>query len=182
MKKTNNTLALETIESGKNKLPWGKSLVKTPYYPLVLPKEDNKTTSNPEKSASTQPKNQTVFCIDDSKTTQLLVKQFLSKAGYKVIGNTNPLKSLMLLLQHKPDIIIIDIKMPGIGGYELLKIIKSSPKLKNIPAIMLTSQTREFDRIRAKLLGAEAYITKPFSHEGLVTVVDRVLTKTTASC
>lgn len=118
----------------------------------------------------------TIFCIDDSPTIQTIVKGTLNKAGYKVIGNTEPLRCLMLLLKIKnPDLIIMDIKMPGIEGYELLRLIKRSSKLKNIPVIMLTSQTREFDRIRAKLLGAVGYITKPFSTRGLVKIVGKVL-------
>lgn len=185
MKQENNNVAIETIESVKNQLHPSTSLNKQDYYPLTFLKNENEKHSSQEKieqetdktvvdSEPNTAKNKTVFCIDDSKTTQFMVDKFLSEAGYKVIGNTEPLKCLMLLVEKKPDIIIMDIKMPGIGGYDLLKIIKSSAKLKNIPVIMLTSQTREFDRIRAKLLGAEGYVTKPFSAESLVTVVDRV--------
>lgn len=65
--------------------------------------------------------------------------------------------------------------MPGIEKYDLLKSIKRSQKLKDIPVITIASQKREFDRIRAKLLGAIGYITKLFSAEGLVKIVDKVL-------
>ena len=117
-----------------------------------------------------------VLCIDDSPTIQLIINRSLSLVGYNVMGNTDPLKGIMFLLDgNNPDIIIMDIKMPNIGGYKLLKLIKSSTKLQDVPVIMLTSQNRESDKIKAKTLGAVAYITKPFSCNNLIAIVNRVL-------
>jgi len=117
-----------------------------------------------------------ILCIDDSQTIQIIVARSLSLAGYQVIGNTDPLKGVMFLLEgHNPDIIIMDIKMPNVGGYKLLKLIKNSTKLKDIPVIMLTSQNKEFDKMKAKTLGAVAYVTKPFSCNHLIETVNQVL-------
>ncbi|MGF1487246.1 MAG: response regulator [Prochloraceae cyanobacterium] len=133
-------------------------------------------TPSPSK-VSRKPK---VLCIDDSQTIQIIVARSLSLAGYQVIGNTDPLKGVMFLLEgHNPDIIIMDIKMPNVGGYKLLKLIKNSTKLKDIPVIMLTSQNKEFDKMKAKTLGAVAYVTKPFSCNHLIETVNQVLSSYT---
>jgi len=133
----------------------------------------NHSKSNPRKKTL---KKSRILCIDDSETTQFLVKNSLMTAGYEVIGNTDPLKSLMFLLEGKnPDLIISDIQMPNLEGYKLLELLKKSSKLKNIPVIMLTSQKSESAQLKAEKLGAIAYITKPFSCNYLIKKVNGIM-------
>jgi len=121
-------------------------------------------------------KQKTIFCIDDSPTIQLIVKNILSKVGFHVIGNTEPLQSLTILLRSKkPDLIFMDIKMPGVEGHNILQLIKRSRKLKDIPVIMLTAEKDPFEQVKSRLLGAVGYITKPFSAEELITKVEETL-------
>ncbi len=133
--------------------------------------------SNSDRVKINSSKKANVLCIDDSQTIQTIVQKSLEMAGYHVIGHTDPLKSVMFLLENNqnPDIIIMDIKMPNVEGYKLLQLIKRSTKLTNIPVIMLTSQNRHLDKMRAQSLGAVAYMTKPFSCNNLIRTVDRIL-------
>lgn len=196
MKRANSTLAIENMQTIQPRSFLYKSYKKDSRYPLSLVEKSNKARSREKRIQQTlakqlekiisdrstySPKKKKVFCIDDSVTVQFMVKQILILVGYQVIDNTDPLKSLMLLSKQQPDLIMMDVKMPGIEGYELLDLIKRSNKLNKIPVVMLTSQKRKLDRLRAKILGASAYITKPFSAEELITVVDRVLSKSIPS-
>lgn len=132
------------------------------------------TQNNLPKSKDT--KKLRILCIDDSETTQFLVKNSLRLAGHEVIGNTDPVKSLMFLLESKnPDLIISDIQMPNLEGYKLLELLKKSSKLKDIPVIMLTSQNSRSAQLKAKQLGAVAYITKPFSCSSLIKQVNAII-------
>lgn len=147
---------------------------------ILVKKERNNGLNLPRKSQMNKDyisrKKYSIFCVDDSHQIQFIVKSFLSQGDYQVTGNTDAFQSFMMLLKMKQvDIIVMDIMMPGMGGYKLLKLIKNTDKLKDIPVIMLTSRTRKFDRIRAKLLGAVGYITKPFRDETLITMLDLVI-------
>jgi len=148
-------------------------LLKLKRTDKILPQTENQSELQRRKKSLSKLR---ILCIDDSLTLQSLVKESLSLAGYEVIGNVNPLKSLMFLLETRnPDLIITDIEMPDVEGHKLLELIKRSTKLKNIPVIVLSSRNTESDRFLAHSLGAIDYITKPFSCDHLVTVVEQVI-------
>ncbi|MBC6417879.1 MAG: response regulator [Prochloron sp. SP5CPC1] len=102
-----------------------------------------------------------IACIDDSETSQQFVKKVLEASGFRVINIVNPARSMMTLARHKPDLILMDINMPEIDGYELCQVLKQSRLMRKTPITMLTGRDGLIDKIRAKLVGAVGYISKP---------------------
>lgn len=113
-----------------------------------------------------------VACIDDSKTTQRNVKLILEASGYRVLGLTEPATALTALARHKPVLILLDINMPEINGYELCRMLRQSEQLQEIPIVMLTGRDGIVDKLRARMVGATDYLTKPFQAQQLVAVVE----------
>ncbi len=120
---------------------------------------------------ATETSKQTVICIDDSVTVQRNVKLILEAAGYRVLGLTNPLQALSSLAKEKPSLILMDISMPNLDGYELCRLLRQSALLKEMPIVMLTGRDGFIDKVRAKVAGATDYITKPFDAQTLMDTV-----------
>jgi twitching motility two-component system response regulator PilG len=116
-----------------------------------------------------------IACIDDSQVIQKIVKMTLNSRGFEVIGITEPAKAMITLMHQKPDLILMDIKMPEIDGYQLASILHQCTLLKDIPIMMLTGRDSILDRVKARMVGAVGYISKPFNPQQLVqSVEDRV--------
>lgn len=128
--------------------------------------EPNSSQSLPNEDSSSN----LVVCIDDSKTVQKQVKMTLNTAGYKVIGILDPSKALKDLFQYQPTVIFLDINMPNINGYDLCSLLRKSKKFKEIPIVMLTGRDGMIDRVRAKLVGATDYLTKPCDPNKLISL------------
>jgi twitching motility two-component system response regulator PilG len=120
-------------------------------------------------------KRQRIACIDDSKTIQKQVKGILEMSGFEVLGITEPAQALSSLVRQKPAAILMDVNMPDIDGYELCSMLRQSRQLREIPIIMLTGRDGILDRIRAKTLGVNYYLTKPFNPDHLIESVQKVL-------
>ncbi|MGB5897276.1 MAG: response regulator [Geitlerinemataceae cyanobacterium] len=118
---------------------------------------------------------QRIACIDDSKTIQKQVKGILEMSGFEVLGITEPAQALSSLVRQKPAAILMDVNMPDIDGYELCSMLRQSRQLREIPIIMLTGRDGILDRIRAKTLGVNYYLTKPFNPDNLIEYVQKVL-------
>ena len=116
-----------------------------------------------------------VACIDDSKTVQRNVKLILEAAGYRVVELMEPARVLTMLVRDKPNLVLMDISMPEIDGYELCRMLRLSTALKTVPIVMLTGRDGLVDRIRARMVGANNYITKPFQPEQLLNTVKEVI-------
>jgi len=116
-----------------------------------------------------------VACIDDSPSIQRVVKFTLESSGYRVISIKESLKALTSLLNPKPDLILMDINMPDIDGYQLCSLCRKSSALNNIPIVMLTGRDGILDRVKAKMVGAVGYISKPFLPQELVKIVSTYL-------
>lgn len=114
-----------------------------------------------------------IACIDDSKTVQTQVQMTLQPVGYRVISVVNATHALRELSRHMPVLILMDINMPDINGYDLCSMLKRSRKFQNIPIIMLTGRDGIIDRMRAKLVGADKYLTKPFEPQDLINIVQK---------
>ena len=84
-------------------------------------------------------------------------------------------KALMEIIHHKPDLILMDVSMPNLDGYQLCKFIRNNSKLIDIPIIMVTGKTGWIDRAKAKVSGATDYLIKPFSQDELVEIVSKYM-------
>lgn len=112
-----------------------------------------------------------VVLIDDSNTIRRSGEIFLSQAGCKVVLAEDGFDGLSKVVDNKPDIIFVDVMMPRLDGYQTCALIKSHRDFKNTPVVMLTSKDSLFDRARGKLVGADQYLTKPFSKKSLIEAV-----------
>lgn len=117
-----------------------------------------------------------VACIDDSPTILDEMQRFLASEVYEITKIEDPLKAAPILLRLKPDLILMDISMPNINGYKLCSFFRGSASLKKVPIIMVSGRTGFIDKTRAKMVGATDYLTKPFTQEELLTVVNKHLT------
>lgn len=116
-----------------------------------------------------------ILLIEDDKDIINLVKHYLEKEGYRTFEATDGVKGLDILKKEKVDLAILDIMLPELNGIDVLKRIKGDAKTANIPVIMLTAKGEETDKIVGLELGADDYITKPFSPKELVARVKALL-------
>lgn len=112
-----------------------------------------------------------VVVIDDSKTIRRTAETLLKKAGCEVITATDGFESLSKVMEHQPNIIFVDIMMPRLDGYQTCALIKNNQAFKKIPVVMLSSKDGLFERARSRIVGAEHYMTKPFTREELLNTI-----------
>jgi two-component system, OmpR family, alkaline phosphatase synthesis response regulator PhoP len=113
-----------------------------------------------------------VLVVDDDTKTAELVKLYLNRDGYRVITANDGNEALRLARENTPDLIVLDLMLPGISGLDICRILR---KESDVPIIMLTALTTDDDRLRGLDLGADDYVTKPFSPRELAARVRAVL-------
>ncbi|KGM07625.1 twitching motility protein PilG [Methylophaga thiooxydans] len=109
-----------------------------------------------------------VMVIDDSNTIRRTAETLLKKAGCDVLTADNGFEALPIISANHPDILFIDIMMPRLDGYQTCALVKNNPKFRDIPIVMLSSKDGLFDRAKGRVVGAEQYLTKPFTKEDLL--------------
>lgn len=114
----------------------------------------------------------TVMMVDDQPNIRTLVEMYLTQEGFRVVSAANGREALFLARQEKPDLIILDLMMPEMDGHDF---IRAHRKERNTPVIMLTAKVEEYDRVVGLELGADDYVTKPFSPRELAARVRAVL-------
>jgi twitching motility two-component system response regulator PilG len=114
-----------------------------------------------------------VACIDDDLTIGKTVELILDQQGYSVMIITDPIQALSQIFQKQPDLILCDIAMPEIDGYELCAMLRSSTRFRQTPIIMLTGKDGFIDRVRARMVGATDYLTKPFGAGELLMLLEK---------
>jgi DNA-binding response OmpR family regulator len=117
----------------------------------------------------------TVLIAEDSPTQAEQLKYILEKSSYKVITAKDGKEAYDMVIKHKPSLIISDIMMPEMNGYELCQKIKSNDSSANTPVILLTSLANADDVLEGLACGADNFITKPYNNDYLLTQIDRIL-------
>jgi twitching motility two-component system response regulator PilG len=130
-------------------------------------------TADAKKQPNKHPLLGTILIVDDSPTVRKLVSMTLEKSGYAIMTAADGYEAADQLLKSLPDLILLDIAMPGMDGYQVCKLIKENKETSTIPVIMLSGKDGFFDKIRGRMAGSTAYITKPFKPEALVESVKR---------
>ncbi|WP_299404951.1 response regulator [Acaryochloris sp. IP29b_bin.148] len=115
-----------------------------------------------------------VACVDDSQTIQQFVKLSLEAEGFDVLQLMDPKQALTVLIEQRPNLILMDIEMPKMDGYELCRMVRQVDMLKEIPVVMLTGREGIIDRMRARMSGCTAYLTKPFNPQELLALVQKL--------
>jgi DNA-binding response OmpR family regulator len=121
----------------------------------------------------------TILIIDDEKDLLELVRYNLEKEGFDAICAADGAGGLEIAQRHKPDLVVLDVMMPGMDGIEVCKRLRNDPRTQRLPIIMLTARATEADRVIGLELGADDYVIKPFSPRELVARVKAVLRRTT---
>jgi DNA-binding response OmpR family regulator/Tfp pilus assembly protein PilZ len=122
-----------------------------------------------------------VLVVDDSQPYRERAAEVMREAGFDVLTASNGLEALSLALKHQPSIILTDVTMPGMDGWQLLRLVRARPTLRHTPVVFLTALTSDAERLRGYELGVDDYLAKPFSNVELVARVERVLERANAA-
>jgi twitching motility two-component system response regulator PilG len=112
-----------------------------------------------------------ILVIDDSSTIRRSAEIFLSQSGYPVLLAEDGFEALSKIVERRPALIFCDILMPRLDGYQTCSLIRYSKAFRDTPIVLLSSRDGLFDRARGVLAGATAYLTKPFTKDGLLKAV-----------
>ncbi len=118
-----------------------------------------------------------ILIVDDEPNILLSLDFLMRKSGYSVLLARNGNEALEHIQQSKPDLILLDIMMPDVDGYEICQKTKSNPDTSHIKIIFLTAKSKESDIAKGLEMGADAYITKPFTNKNLLEQVKTILEK-----
>jgi DNA-binding response OmpR family regulator len=120
-----------------------------------------------------------ILVIDDSLVVRKIVETCLRRAGYQVASFADPVPALRALFEARetapPDLLIVDIGLPHLDGFDVIRLIRSNEAYRQIPIIVLSRRDGVLDRLKARLSGASAYITKPFKTQELTSTVRHLL-------
>ncbi len=119
----------------------------------------------------------TVMIVDDSATLREMLSFFLTKSGFNVIQASDGVEAQEKIKVKCPDLVVLDILMPRMNGYDFCRWLKSDPKARHIPVVMCSSKGEEFDRYWGMKQGADAYISKPFHPAEMLNTVKLFLGK-----
>jgi twitching motility two-component system response regulator PilG len=119
-----------------------------------------------------------IMVIDDSRTIRRTAESLLKNEGFDVTTATDGFEALSLIADRKPNLIFLDIMMPRLDGYQTCALIKHHREFRQTPVVMLSSKDGLFDRARGRVVGADAYITKPFSRDELLSTIEQHVTGT----
>ena len=122
-----------------------------------------------------------IFCVEDDSNIRELVVYTLETTGFKARGFEDGKEFLEALALETPELVLMDIMLPGEDGIELLKRLKASPKTRDIPVIMVTAKGAEYDKVKGLDLGADDYVTKPFGMMELISRIKAVLRRSQKS-
>lgn len=117
-----------------------------------------------------------VMIIDDSKTIRRTAETLLKKEGCDVSTAVDGFEALAKISDQKPNIIFVDIMMPRLDGYQTCALIKNNAQFRGTPVVMLSSKDGLFDKARGRIVGADQYLTKPFTRDELLGAIHRYAT------
>ena len=112
-----------------------------------------------------------ILIVEDQEDNRKVLRDLLTSAGYEPIEAVTGEEGLTLAETQRPDLILMDIQLPGLDGYEATRRIKANPALRGIPVIAVTSYALSGDDVKAREAGCDAYVTKPFSPRALLATI-----------
>ena len=119
--------------------------------------------------------NKKILIVDDEQDILDMIKLKLEAEGFDVVEASNGIDGLAAVQKEKPDLVLLDIMMPELNGYQVCRELKSNEKLKNIPVVMLTAKAQESDKFWGLETGADDYVTKPFEFSSLIQTIKKHL-------
>ena len=125
-----------------------------------------------ERKGATMGSIRKILVVDDSATERHMLKDLLTKAGYDVVASDSAEDAIAKARQVKPDLILMDVVMPGLNGFQATRAISRDPDTKSIPIIICTSKSQDTDKIWGLRQGARDYIVKPVNREELLAKIN----------
>lgn len=117
----------------------------------------------------------TVLVVEDAPSEMALMSHYLQAEGFSVIGAVTGKEGLDKAIAQRPDVIVTDVVMPGISGFELCRELKRTPETQAVPVVICSSKKQNIDRLWGMRQGAKAYLTKPYTRDQLVEAVKAAL-------
>ena len=124
---------------------------------------------------ATTPARRTVLIADDEPANRMLASAIIGTDDYNIVEARDGVEAWALIQEHRPSLVLLDVRMPGRTGLDLLHAIKSDPQLKATKVILLTASAQESDISAGLAAGADSYLTKPFSPADLLSRLDEAL-------
>jgi two-component system, chemotaxis family, response regulator PixH len=118
-----------------------------------------------------------ILLVEDTPSEMQLMTMYLTENGYQVVSTNNAKDGLVMVGKENPDLIITDVVMEGMNGFEFCRTLKKNPDTEKIPVIACTSRDQELDKLWGKKQGVDRYVTKPYSREEIVGAIKEVMTK-----
>ena len=116
-----------------------------------------------------------ILIVDDEEHILNSLKIYLGMEGFETITTDRGAKALSLMKENKPSLVLLDVMMPEMDGFEVLNSIRSDPDVKDIPVVMLTAKSQDEDILRGYNEQVSSYMTKPFNLDELVTTINMIL-------
>jgi two-component system cell cycle response regulator DivK len=116
-----------------------------------------------------------ILVVEDQEDNRQILRDLLANAGYEMIEAEDGEQALVKVVEHKPDLILMDIQLPLLDGYEATRRIKANPELQDIPIIVVTSYALSGDEEKARAAGCDAYVAKPYSPRALLAKIREYL-------
>ncbi|WP_051309737.1 response regulator [Desulfogranum japonicum] len=143
--------------------------------------ETNKASNIPDNregratSAALPAAKKTVLVVEDSSTVRKVISIALGRNGYEILEAVDGLEALSRMSEQRPDLILLDVVLPKMDGFKILSIMKSNNDFKDIPVIMLTSKDGFINKVKGKMAGADAYLTKPFDPKKMISEIEKYI-------
>jgi two-component system, cell cycle response regulator DivK len=117
-----------------------------------------------------------ILVVEDQEDNRQILRDLLASTDYEIVEAENGLEALAAVAKHRPDLILMDIQLPILDGYEATRRIKADPELRSIPIIAVTSYALSGDEAKAREAGCDAYVPKPYSPRQLLAKIKEFLT------
>ncbi|MBD2664849.1 response regulator receiver, CheY [Richelia sinica FACHB-800] len=117
----------------------------------------------------------TILVVEDGLTDMEIISRYLQQAGYSVVGAKSSEEAQEKIDKTKPDVIFLDVILPGKSGYEICRELKNNPNTSTIPIVFCSTKNTEADKMWGNMLGASAYLSKPIDKEELVVTIKKLI-------
>lgn len=147
----------------------------TATKPIITSQTDDKSITASTSASNNDNSHKKILVVEDSAISRKVIVRSLAEKGYEIIETEDGFQALAALGNATPDLVLLDLVLPGIDGYKVLANMKKNPECATVPVIILTSRDTLLDKLRGKMSEADEYLTKPFSPHDLLEKVKKHL-------